>query len=101
MTWLGGSRLPPGHSEGSSIGTGSDPWSSQHGQRLDTQRLRIEAWSSARVGGDQTGPTRAPNRRLPAARVDNPLRAPISAVLTGASAVSDNVRLAVAPSTRS
>src|SRR5215203_5620158 len=34
--------------------------------------------------GVTTGPTRAPNRRLPAARADNPLRAPISAVLTGA-----------------
>jgi hypothetical protein len=33
------------------------------------------AWISARVGGDQTGPTRAPNRRLPVARVANPLRA--------------------------
>src|SRR4029453_19589010 len=43
----------------------------------------MEAWISARVGGAQTGPTRAPNRRLPAARVDNPLRAPISAILTG------------------
>jgi hypothetical protein len=42
----------------------------------------LEAWISARVGGGQTGPTRAPNRRLPAARADNPLRAPISAVLT-------------------
>jgi hypothetical protein len=39
---------------------------------------------STRVGGDQTGPTRAPNRRLPATHADNPLRAPISAVLTGA-----------------
>src|SRR5918993_4465627 len=51
-----------------------------------------QTWSSARVGGDQTGPTRAPNRRLPAARADNPLRAPISAVLTGASAPSSNLR---------
>ena len=33
-----------------------------------------QAWISARVGGDQTGPTRAPNRRLPGARADNPLR---------------------------
>jgi hypothetical protein len=44
-------------------------------RRLNPRQVE-QAWISARVGGDQTGPTRAPNRRLPAARADNPLRAP-------------------------
>jgi hypothetical protein len=32
----------------------------------------LEAWISAPVGGAWTGPTRAPNRRLPAACAANP-----------------------------
>ena len=35
-------------------------------QWSDPQGLCIKAWISARVGGDQTGPTRAPIDGLPA-----------------------------------